>query len=88
MTDKTQPQLSFADIDTEALDDLVRRVQDIDNCYRAVAEKIGQLYMRVDELKLGEVTAQLDKPMRNASDNEQSFVALLDDMRMQRAQRH
>lgn len=88
MTDKTQTQHSFADIDTEALDELISRVQDIDNCYRAVAEKIGQLYMRVDELKLAEVTAQLDKPMRNASDNEQSFVALLDEMRMQRAQRH
>lgn len=87
MTDKKPNQTTFADIETEALDDLVNRVQDIDNCYRAVAEKIGQLYMRVDELKLAEVTAQLDKPMRNASDNEQSFVALLDEMRMQRAQR-
>lgn len=74
-------------IDTATLDDLTRRVEDIDNCYRSVAEKVGQLYMKADELHVEEITTQLDKPMRNASENEQAFVALLDEMRMLRNRR-
>jgi len=65
------------------LAELTRRVQDIDNSYRAVAEKMGQLYMLADENKITALTTGLDKPMRNASDNEQMFAAILDDLRVQ-----
>jgi predicted transcriptional regulator len=64
----------------EGLNELLRRVQDINNSYRAVAEKMGQLYMCADELQLTALTRDLDKPMRNASDNEQLFAALLEDL--------
>lgn len=85
---KSTPNEKLRNADTEVLDDLVARVQDIDNSYRAVAEKVGQLYMRADEHHLAEITSQLDKPMRNASENEQSFAALLDELRMLRNQRN
>jgi len=39
------------------------------------------------EHQLGELTAQLDRPMRIASENEQTFAALLDILRMQRNRR-
>jgi hypothetical protein len=64
----------------EGLNELLRRVQDINNSYRAVAEKMGQLYMCADELQLTALTRDLDKPMRNASDNEQLFSAILEDL--------
>jgi hypothetical protein len=64
----------------EGLNELLRRVQDINNSYRAVAEKMGQLYMCADELQLTALTRDLDKPMRNASDNEQLFAAILEDL--------
>jgi len=67
-------------IDIAAIGELTRRVQDIDNSYRAVAEKMGQLYMCADELKVTSLTKGLDKPMRNASDNEQMFAALLEEL--------
>lgn len=71
------------DISDEALADLIHRVQDVDNRYRAVAEKMGQLYMRADSAKAELLTRRLDKPMRNASENEQMFAAMLEDLRMQ-----
>jgi hypothetical protein len=64
----------------DGLNELLRRVQDINNSYRAVAEKMGQLYMCADELQLTALTRDLDKPMRNASDNEQLFSAILEDL--------
>lgn len=64
----------------EGVSELLRRVQDINNSYRAVAEKMGQLYMSADELKLTSLTKALDKPMRNASDNEQMFAAILEEL--------
>lgn len=85
---KTPPNERLRNADTEVLDDLINRVQDIDNSYRAVAEKVGQLYMRADENHLAQITSQLDKPMRNASENEQAFAALLDELRMLRNQRN
>ena len=66
----------------EVLGDLIRRVQDIDRSYRAVAEKMGQLYMCADSNKVAALTRSLDKPMRNASDNEQMFAAILEEMRL------
>lgn len=69
-------------ISAEVLADLTQRVQDIDNSYRAVAQKMGQLYMRAEEHKVIALATSLDKPMRNASDNEQTFAAILDELRM------
>lgn len=63
------------------LTEMAERLADIDHSYRAVAEKVGQLYMRADEAGLDQVTAMLDKPMRNASDNQQSLAALLQEVR-------
>lgn len=82
MTDAPSVLQSLNNIDDEMLTDLINRVEDIDNRYRAVAEKVGQLYMRADEGQLSDVTSQLDKPMRNASENEQAFAALLEELRM------
>ena len=81
MTNHTDPTKELETIGDEALAELIRRVQDIDNSYRAVAEKMGQLYMLADEHKLASMTSSLDKPMRNASDNEQMFAAILEELR-------
>lgn len=72
--------MPFQTLDLSVLQDLTRRVTDIDNTYRAVAEKVGQLYMKADDAGLNEVTELLDKPMRNASDNQQSFAELLGEL--------
>lgn len=74
--------LDLDDVTQEALTELTQRVQDIDNSYRAVAEKMGQLYMCADSNNAGTLTQRLDKPMRNASENEQTFAAMLDELRM------
>lgn len=87
MSVETPKNLNLSAVDIAVLDDLLKRVGDIDNAYRSLAEKMGQLYMKADEAGLAEVTALLDKPMRNASDNHQSFVALLDEVRTHRGQR-
>ena len=71
----------------DAVRELARRIQDIDNSYRAVAEKMGQLYMCADENKVASLTRILDKPMRNASDNEQTFAAILEEIRIHSSQR-
>lgn len=80
MTIDKQKQAELEEIDDEGLTELIRRVQDISNSYRAVAEKMGQLYMCADELKFSVLTKELDKPMRNASDNEQMFSAALEEL--------
>ncbi len=82
MTDNTQTPIEFGDISDEVLRELTNRVQDIDNAYRSVAEKMGQLYMCADENKVKALIDVLDKPMRNASDNEQTFAAILKDLKM------
>ena len=69
-------------LDASQLDELIHRVTDLDNAYRAIAEKAGQLYMKADEDGLTALTGLLDKPMRNASDNQQTFAALLADLKM------
>jgi hypothetical protein len=82
MTQVTQPPKDLDAIGESVLKELTRRVQDIDNSYRAVAEKMGQLYMLADENKVASLTSSLDKPMRNASDNEQMFSAILEELRV------
>ena len=79
--------LALERISPDALDELTRRVQDIDNSYRAVAEKMGQLYMCADANKVAALTRRLDKPMRNASENQRTFAAILEEMRMHANQR-
>ena len=86
MTTTPTPTAQTSVVLAETLDNLINRVQDIDNCYRSLAEKVGQLYMQADEASMSELTGMLDKPMRNASDNEQTFAAMLDDLRMKRLQ--
>ncbi|MBP6251557.1 MAG: hypothetical protein KA387_02310 [Rubrivivax sp.] len=67
----------------EQLLDLHRRVQDVDNCYRSLAEKMGQLYMAADQSGAHALTRGLDKPMRNASDNQRQFAETAEAMQMQ-----
>lgn len=80
MNTNAKANLELKDVSDEVLGELTRRIQDIDNSYRAVAEKMGQLYMCADENKVSSLTRILDKPMRNASDNEQTFAAILADL--------
>jgi septation ring formation regulator EzrA len=87
MANRKETPPTLKDTETTVFDELISRIEDIDNTYRSVAEKMGQLYMRADEHHLTDITSQLDKPMRNASDNEQAFAALLDEMRMLRNRR-
>jgi len=82
---ESAPELT--ELDPDVLAELTRRVQDIDNSYRAVAQKMGQLYMCADENKVASLTLALDKPMRNASDNEQTFAAILEQLHLQANQR-
>jgi len=82
MNESSLAALRLDDVSGEAIDELTRRVQDIDNSYRAVAEKMGQLYMCADAYKVAALTRRLDKPMRNASENEQMFAAILEELRM------
>lgn len=87
MSDHPDALTELGELSPQALEELTRRVQDISNSYRAVAEKMGQLYMCADENQVGSLTESLDKPMRNASDNEQSFTSILDDLRQEAARR-
>lgn len=87
MSIETTKNMSLDAIEIDVLDDLVKRVGDIDHAYRSLAEKMGQLYMKADEAGLADITSLLDKPMRNASDNHQAFVALADEVRVRRSQR-
>ena len=56
MTEKTKFAMELANVSDDAVGELTRRVQDIDHSYRAVAEKMGQLYMCADENKLVSLT--------------------------------
>ncbi len=80
-------KVELKSVGTAELDDLIRRVDDINHSYTAVAAKMGQLYMHADERHIFSLTESLDKPMRNASENQQSFAAILDELRMSRNQR-
>jgi len=85
--DRAQGSAELDLLSADALNEIMRRVQDIDNSHRAVAEKMGQLYMCADANRATWLTRSLDKPMRNASKNEQMFAAILDDLHMQANQR-
>ncbi len=82
MIDDTGTDVELDAVSVEVLSELIRRVQDIDNSYRAVAQKMGQLYICADENRVAALTRSLDKPMRNASDNERMFAAILDTLKM------
>lgn len=87
MIEIVKVDVALKNIDTAELDDLIRRVDDINHSYTAVAAKMGQLYLHADERHVSSLTERLDKPMRNASENQQSFAAILDELRMTRNQR-
>lgn len=70
-------------VKADILKDLIHRITDLDNAYRAIAEKAGQLYMKADEAGMSRLTELLDKPMRNASDNQQTFAGLLANLQVQ-----
>lgn len=82
MTKSTKNDIPLNKLTKAVLQDLTRRVEDIDNSYRAVAEKMGQLYMCADENHVTSLTNSLDKPMRNASENEQMFSGILEELRL------
>ncbi|MEO6409302.1 MAG: hypothetical protein ABIO45_11200 [Burkholderiaceae bacterium] len=78
----TPPGLGLEGVDAATLAELLRRLRDIDQSYRVAAEKMGQLYMFADGSRAAALTRSLDQPMRNASQNEQAFAALLDELQM------
>jgi hypothetical protein len=80
--DRSPADLALHSVGAEVIEELTRRVEDIDRAYRAVAEKMGQLYMQADVHRLSALTRRLDKPMRNASENEQAFAAILEELRL------
>ncbi len=82
MSDQARLVEEMAAVSDDVLEDLTRRVKDIDQSYRAVARKMGQLYMCADEHSATSLTRSLDKPMRNASDNERTFAAILEALQM------
>lgn len=82
MSEDLRMALELDGLAADAVHDLARRMQDIDNSYRAVAEKMGQLYMCADEHNVSALTRSLDKPMRNASENEQMFAAILEELQL------
>ncbi len=86
MTSTATPDIDLTGMAADAVASMLRRVQDVDNAYRSLAEKMGQLYMHADEVGLAGVTQMLDKPMRNASDNQQAFSALLSELQMKARQ--
>ena len=88
MNDTAMLESQARQLDLPKLDALINRVTDLDNAYRAIAEKAGQLYMKADEDGLTALTGLLDKPMRNASDKQQTFTALLADLKMHANGRH
>lgn len=67
--------------------ELQRRVLEIEAGYREIAQKMGQLYMYADRQGLAQLTRCLDRPMRNASDNECAMVSILDELRLDASRR-
>jgi hypothetical protein len=90
MSEPEPPRLGLEKISKVTLAELVRRVSEIDNSYRDVAEKMGQLYMFADANKAIAMTRRLDQPMKNAAQNERAFAAILDELQVlaQRSGQH
>lgn len=64
--------------DAELLDELASRLESIGHSYSTMAQQVGALYIRADESGLDSLTQALDRPMRNASTDQQTFDALLE----------
>ena len=82
MSTKSSADIELDSVGDEVLAELIRRVQEIDTAYRAVAQKMGLLYMYADRHALPSLTRSLDKPMRHAADIERTAAAILDTLRM------
>lgn len=83
MNHSARPATSDTGTDTALLQEMIYRVQDMEDSYRALARKMGKLYMQADEKGLASLNQQLDKPMRNASENERIFASILESLRLQ-----
>ncbi|CAN5756010.1 hypothetical protein BH11PSE8_BH11PSE8_07400 [soil metagenome] len=75
------------DVPDQVLAELIRRVRDIEATYRDAAQKMGQLYIYADQNGLTHLTRDLDRPMRNASDNERAMVSILDALQLTASRR-
>lgn len=71
----------------EVLAELIRRLQDIEGSYRAVAQKMGQLYIYADQHELASLTRTLDRPMQYAAANERALSAILDALKVRSIRR-
>jgi hypothetical protein len=79
---KTPVQPAQRILSEDVLAELIRRIKDIELGYRLVAQRMGQLYIYADQHDMSALTRSLDKPMRNASDNERALAAILDDLQV------
>lgn len=84
---KNLQALDGGPVPEQVLLELKRRVLDIEAGYREVAQKMGQLYMYADQQGLAFLTRCLDRPMRNASDNERTMVSILDELQLNASRR-
>lgn len=73
-----------AQLGTEVLDELTHRLESIGSSYRVMAQQVGALYIRADEVGLDGFTQALDRPMCNAATDQQTFDALLDALQQAR----
>ncbi len=64
--------------DAALLTELASRLESIGRSYSTMAQQVGALYIRADESGLDSLTQVLDRPMRNASADQQTFDALLE----------
>lgn len=71
----------------EVLTELIRRLQDIEGGHRALAQKMGQLYIYADQHDLASLTRRLDRPMRYASESERALAAILDALKLRTMRR-
>lgn len=79
--------LDAGPVSEPVLVELRQRVLDIEAGYREIAQKMGQLYMYADRQGLVFLTRFLDRPMRNASDNERAMVSILDELQVNDSRR-
>ncbi|WP_332742190.1 hypothetical protein [Hydrogenophaga sp.] len=74
--------LEAGQVPEQVLQELKRRVLEIEDGYREVAQRMGQLYMYADQQGLAFLTRYLDQPMRHASDIEQAMVSIIDGLQL------